>query len=527
MSPRPSPELTARTLLEAGLRRGGDREAVVDARRRLTFRTLDHRTARLANALRTLGCDPRRPAAALLGNRSEYIELDLAAVRAGVPRVGLGERLSPDEWEYILAQSEAVVLVLDARFAERVTALPDTLKTVLLVDGQDRSVRWGGANVRPYEDVLADASASAPPADARPDEPSFVMYTSGTTGRPKGAWLSHAGRAAAAANMAASELRVNPGAAMVHAGPLTHGSGSKVLLFAAAGGRNIVLERFEPELLARAVAEDAGTHTFLVPTMIQRLVDAPEPVRRDLLGLEQISFGGAPISPAAYRRGLHVFGDRLVQVYGSTEAPHPLTLLRPSDLPAVPPDELLMSAGYPTLSVEVRLVDADGAIVPAGSVGELQVRAPHLMSGYWNNAEATAEAFTDDGWYLSGDLATMDAEGMVTFRDRKKDLIISGGLNIYPSEVERVLLEHPGVAQAVVVGYPDDEWGESVLAFIVPRDEAVAADALNDWTRERLAGYKKPRRYEFRAELPTGASHKVLRNVLRQELWQDRSRGVN
>jgi acyl-CoA synthetase (AMP-forming)/AMP-acid ligase II len=305
---------------------------------------------------------------------------------------------------------------------------------------------------------------------------------------------------------------------MVHVAPLTHGSGSKLLPFIACAARHVILDRFEPDALPEAVAQAGGTHSFMVPTMLRRLVD------HGAVGLAQISFGGSPIAPALFREALSTLGAELVQVYGSTEAPHPVTLLR--DVAPDAPDALLASAGWATPAVSVRLVGDDGAPVGAGAIGELQVRSPHLLGGYWNDEPATLEVFTDDGWYRTGDLALMGDDGLVTFQDRKKDLIISGGLNVYPTEVERVLLEHPGVREAVVLGYPDDEWGESVLAYIVSTD-GVTADELTEWTRGRLAGYKKPRRYEFLDELPTGTTNKVVRKALRDALWNGRERSVN
>ena len=326
--------------------------------------------------------------------------------------------------------------------------------------------------------------------------------------------------------MNATELRLEPTSAMLHAGPVTHGSGSKILSFMAAGGRSIVLPRFDPELVATAILDDGATHTFLVPTMIQRLLEAGPRIVEAVAQLHQISFGGAPIATVLFRRAIEAFRANLTQVYGSCEAPHPVTLLRPADYLEDGSDRVLMSAGRAAQGVELMLAGDDGAEVPEGEMGELLVRAPHLMLGYWRNDEATLEAFTPDGWYSPGDLATLDEDGIVTFLDRKRDLIISGGLNIYPSEVERVIAEHPGVREVAVVGAPDDEWGEAVVAYVVPADGAVTGDEIIGWTRERLAAYKKPKRVEFLEKLPLGSSNKVLKKELRDRLWADRDRRV-
>ena len=428
----------------------------------LKFSDIGERTARLANCLLTLGCAPDRPVAALLGNRSEYLEVDIAATRAGVPRVGLGDRLSPDEWEYLLGDSQAAVLVTSSEFEERLPwPLPDTVDAVLIVDS-DGARREGQLSWRDYEDTLADSSPNLRSDPIDPDSPNYILYTSGTTGRPKGAWHSHSSRVSATLNMLAFELSATRGSAMVHAGPLTHGSGSKALAFFAVGAKNVVLERFDIEAFAAAVSDEGGTHTFLVPTMIQRMLSADATQVDRLCGLEQISYGGSPIAPTVFRSAVELFGPRFVQVYGSCEAPHPVTLLRPEDYAETLTDEILASAGVQSPGVALQLVDAEGNVVNDGDVGELQVMAPQVMSGYWNKPQETADVLTEAGWYATGDLASIAEGGFVTFRDRKKDLIISGGLNIYPSEVERVLAAHPKVAQVAVVGAPDDEWGESV-----------------------------------------------------------------
>jgi acyl-CoA synthetase (AMP-forming)/AMP-acid ligase II len=510
--------VTAQALVEAGLRRGGDSIAVIDERRTLSFRELRRRTAQLANALASLGCTPDRPVAALLGNRAEYVEVDVAATRAGIPRVGLSDRLSRDEWGYIVEDSKAAVLVITADLLERLGDVPDGVRSVLVV---------GTGSAATYEHALGVASDVLIARPIDPAGPNYILYTSGTTGRPKGAAHSHAGRGAATLNMLSFELCASQNAVMAHVGPVTHGSGSKIVPFLAAGATNLLFDGFDVERLVDAVGRHGATHSFMVPTMLQRLLDLDEKDSQTLTGLQQVSFGGSPIAPALYRSIRERFGELFVQVYGSCEAPHPVSCLRLGAGTELT-DDLVASAGYVSPAVEARVVGPEREVLAAGEVGELEIRAPHLTSGYWNNPAATAEVFSADGWYQSGDLATLGDDGLVTFRDRKRDIIISGGLNVYPSEVERVLLDHPDVRHAAVIGYPDDEWGESVAAYIVLEDgNGLSSDDLSAWVKSRLASYKKPRRYEFRSELPMGSSHKVLRQQLREELWQGRDRRIN
>jgi acyl-CoA synthetase (AMP-forming)/AMP-acid ligase II len=314
---------------------------------------------------------------------------------------------------------------------------------------------------------------------------------------------------------------------MVHAGPLTHGSGSKVLGILGMGGANVTLDRFRPESFAEAVRANAGSHTFLVPTMLQRLVNASPEVHESVRSMRQITVGGAPISPDSFRKAIESFGPILTQIYGASEAPHPLTLLRPDDYAEDLSDDLLRSAGFPAPSVSVKILAPEGGEVADGTVGELVVRAPSVMMGYWRRDEATADVLDKDGWYHTGDLVSRGPSGAITFQDRKRDLVITGGMNVYPAEVERVLDEHPDVVHSAVLGYPDEEWGESLAAFVVkvPGSDLDAA-GVQDWVRSRVAGYKKPRRVEFLDELPMGSTNKVVKGPLRDMFWAGHDRRV-
>jgi acyl-CoA synthetase (AMP-forming)/AMP-acid ligase II len=517
--------VSAQRLVERSLRIWHDRVAVLDGDRKLTYRELAERSARLANVLLAAGASADRPAATLVPNVLEFIEVDVACTRAGITRLGISDRLSADEATYLLGNSQAAVLVATRALFEAVAdALPDTVRLVLLLDEANAT----DSRVRDYELALLEASSSLTVPAVAPETPNYILYTSGTTGRPKGATHTHGGRAASTLNMLASELVIGRRAAMLHAAPVTHGSGSKLISFLAAGGSNVILPKFTPEAFAAAVRTYGATHTFLVPTMIQRLLEADDEVRRAVGEMDQISFGGAPISASLFRRAIEAFGPILTQVYGTSEAPHPVTLLRPRDydVPGVT-DAVLTSAGRIAYGVDVTFVDDEGDEVEQGEHGELLIRSPNLMSGYWRNEEATAETFTDDGWYRTGDIAVVDADGYVTFQDRKRDLIISGGLNVYPSEVERVIAGHPGVREVAVVGAPDEEWGEAVVAYVVPAHADVSSDEIIEWTREHLAHYKKPRRVEFLERMPLGSSNKVLKRELRDRLWQGHERRVN
>ena len=518
--------LTAQRLVERSLAAYRDRIFVIDQHGEMTYGEIGLRSARLANALLALGSSATRPTTIFLPNDSHFIEIDIACTRAGIPRVAISTRLSANECQFIVNHSRSAVLVTNEGLLSKLDRHEfDELNAILLVDAKAGSE----GVVRDYESVVSQGRPELTVSPVRPDHSAYVLYTSGTTGRPKGATHTHASRVAAAINMLSSEVVATRHSTMVHCAPLTHGSGSKVLAFMAVGARNLILPRFEPEEFARAVQTHCSTHTFMVPTMLQMLIDSGNAVCSRVRKMAQISFGGAPISNVLFGRSLEELGPILTQVYGSCEAPHPITVMRPDDYVFAPdPPALAESAGRATHATEIRVLDDDGSVVGAGVEGELVVRGDHLMRGYWRDDEATAAVIDREGWYATGDVAIVDEQGFVYFKDRKRDLIISGGLNIYPSEVERVLAGHPEVREVSVVSYPDERWGESVLACIVPRDgAAVSENGIIEWIEGRIASYKKPRKVLFMAELPKGSTNKVLKRELKAKLWEGKARRIN
>lgn len=513
--------MTAQLLVERSLNAFGDRIAIQDAERTLTFRQLKVRSGQLANALIELGATDKRPVATLLHNDAHFVEVDTACMRAGITRVGITTRLSADEVNFMLDHSRASVLVTSRALLEKLNLDVPSDIAVLLID--DATAANG------FECILSRASTSFHAELVSGEHAAYIFYTSGTSGRPKGATHSQGGRAMAMANMLASELDIQHGDAMLHVAPVTHGGGSKILSFLVSGQRNLIVPRFDPEAFAASIKGLRATHSFMVPTMIQMLTEAGSKVAESVRGLRQISFGGAPISGVLFERALDMFGPIFTQVYGSCEAPHPVTVLRPRDYADHPhPGQLAATAGRASYLSQLRIVDEHGSDLASGAEGELLVRGPHLMSGYWNDAAATSEVVDGGGWYSTGDIAVIDEAGYVEFRDRKRDLIISGGFNVYPSEVERVLAEHPNVREVAVIGYPDERWGEAVMACVVlHREEAHFSQEVSAWIEGRLASYKRPKRYLVLAELPKGSTNKVLKRALRDRFWEGRGRKVN
>jgi acyl-CoA synthetase (AMP-forming)/AMP-acid ligase II len=496
---------TITDLIERASRRFARRTAVVDGDRQLSFAEVGERSSRLANAL--LGLSPAKGSrvAVLMGNRLEFVEIDFAIARAGKVKAPINPRLTDSERSYILSNCGAEVLFTDSSERERVESirheLPD-LEHVVIVDAPDS-----------YADLLASASSLAPFVEIDPDDPSMILHTSGTTGRPKGATTSQRARVAATVNMLLDEFLADENDGMVHVAPMTHGSGSKVLAYFTRGARNITLAKFDPGTFVQAVSALGGTSTFVVPTMIRMLLDSPECVPARLSRIRNITYGGAPMPVALAEEAMSVFGPVLTQVYGSCEAPHPVTVLSREDHVAEAHSHL-SSAGYPTTGVQIRIVDEHGQDLTEGEAGELWIRGSNVMSGYWRDTEATDQVLRD-GWYRSGDVAQLSDSGRVSIVGREREMLISGGLNVYPAEVEAVLHRHQDISEAAVFGVPDALWGEVVTAAIVRRKGRPASEEdILRHCADSLAGYKLPRRITFLEALPKGTTGKVSKMEL-------------
>jgi acyl-CoA synthetase (AMP-forming)/AMP-acid ligase II len=513
-------------LVERAVRTYGPRPAVVDGDRQLSFTEVGERSGRLANALVGLVPEPGARVAILMRNRLEYIECDFGIARAGMVKVPINPRLSDDERRYILADSGASVLITETAELVRVAGLMTDLSNPPIVIDVDGDNAAGNAAVLGYADLLAGADPVPPALADDPERLSQLLYTSGTTGRPKGAMLADRCRVTATVMTLAEEFCPTPDDGMIHAGPLSHGSGSKVLTFFTRGAKSITMAKFDPAAFFACV-EAGGTSTFIVPTMVQMLVEhcrqSPPPP-----GLRNITYGGAGISRNVLEGALEVFGPILTQVYGTSEMLHPVIALRHRE----EPDPAISSSaavptGRPVSAMSFRLVSAEPTeltdVDDTAQQGELWMRGPQLMLGYWNNPTGTAETIVD-GWYHTGDIARLSSDGFLSIVDRAKDMIISGGLNVYPAEVERVLSLHPDVGDVCVVGLPDDRWGEVVAAAVVCRDgSTLDGPTLTEWSGEQLAGYKKPRVVLLLDELPKGSTGKISKRDVRLLLEKGRA----
>jgi long-chain acyl-CoA synthetase len=386
----------------------------------------------------------------------------------------------------------------------------DALRAALLVPGEEWDRLTGSTAVRLVDRAPTDAA--------------WLFYTSGTTGRPKGATLTHRNLLMASLSYFADIDPVAPGDSVLHAAPLSHGSGLYGLPHVARGAVSVVPESggVDGDEIAALLRRWPGMSFFAAPTMVKRLAGDRAIATADLSHLKTIIYGGAPMYQADLEDALAVFGPRLAQIYGQGETPMTITALSKADHADRDHPrwrDRMQSVGVPRTDVEVRVIDDADRELPAGDVGEVVVRGDVVMSGYWNQPDATAEALRD-GWLHTGDVGGFDADGYLTLRDRSKDLIISGGMNVYPREVEEALLRHPGVRAAAVVGRPDPEWGEAVVAFVVA-DEGATPPAVEDLDRtclDHIARFKRPKHYRFVDALPTNSYGKVLKRELRDQL---------
>lgn len=482
----------------------GGRPALIAGDRRLTFAELDSEACRAANFLRDHGIGPGDRVAVLLRNGVDYVALYYAAAKLGAILCGINWRLAAPEVEFILGDGEPKLLIHDAEFAPTIEALRRRGFPVYNAGAEDRGS---------YRALLLAASDSCPADAADPDAALILVYTSGTTGRPKGAVLTHRQMFWASATMAASHDYKRGDVNLVPT-PLFHVGGlSFATLFVHMGATLLLPRAWEPESVLRLIAAERVNHFFCVPAMLRSLLDHPDFGAADLASLRWILCGGAPVSAyliAAFgRRGIPV-----QQTYGATETAGPATLVDLDHVAAKPG-----SAGLPYFHTDLRVVDKSGRELPAGETGEVQIRAPHVFAGYWRNAEATEAAFAGD-WLKTGDLARRDGDGYLYIVDRAKDVIISGGENVYPAEIEAVLREHRGISEVAVVGVPDADWGEVPCAVIVPAPgQTFTIDDIQKFCAGRLARYKLPRHIELRtAPLPRNATGKLLKQAIRADL---------
>lgn len=474
------------------------------------YRQFNDCAAALAGALREkLNLQKGDRVALIMKNHPQYWIVLFAVWRAGLVAVPINAKLHISDFQYILENSQSSLCFASPELKEHLAKL-ENAPPILDISDQE------------YLELLNHPPL--PMTDCAPDDLSWLFYTSGTTGKPKGAMLSHRNLLCAITSYFSDVTSLNPGDAVIHSAPQTHGSGLYGLPLIAKGGIQVtpLSGGFDPNETMDLIEHYPGSCFFFAPTMIHRLVNSGALKGRDTSNLKLIVYGGGPMYETDIRTALDALGPKFCQIYGQGEAPMTITVLTQWELTHnthhPKRSARLASVGVERTDVEVRIVDDRGTDMPLGEVGEIIIRGDVVMLGYWQNEIATRETIKD-GWLYTGDMGCIDQDGFITLKDRSKDLIISGGTNIYPREIEEVLLTHLSIDEVSIVGRPHPEWGEEVIAFIaVKTGKTVDAEELDQFCINHMARFKRPKKYIFKAELPKNNYGKILKTELRREL---------
>ena len=499
-----------------------ERPGIVHGARSTTYAQFNARANKLSNAFRRLGVSSGDTVALLMNNCMEMLESMFACFKAGLGAVPINFRLHPLEFAYIIDHSEASVVVLTSDFNADIVKVRDKI-------GQARhliTTSDAEGELLDYEKLISLESENWVDVQAKPEDVAWLFYTSGTTGRPKGAMLTHRNLLAMTLSYYADYGTLGPKDAILHAAPLSHGSGLYALPNVAQGAANVILESksFEPEVVFRTIQENRITNMFAAPTMVNLLSESVSARKYDLRSLRSLIYGGGPMHVQNLKEAIQRFGSCLTQLYGMGETPMTITYL-PHDDHVLEGDEVqlkkLSSAGFARTGVEVSVVDENDHPIRIGDMGEVVTRSDVVMKGYWRDQKATEETLRNR-WLHTGDLGYMDERGYLFLLDRCKDMIISGGENIYPRELEEVIIQHPAVREVAVIGVPDRKWGEAVKAVVVMiPGQKVSEDEIVAFCKSRIASYKKPKTVKFVTELPKNNYGKILKRELRAKYWAE------
>ncbi|HSE96870.1 MAG TPA: long-chain-fatty-acid--CoA ligase [Blastocatellia bacterium] len=494
---------------------------------RLDYKQVNERVDRLSGALSSLGITRGDRVAILALNCHRFLEVYYGVPQLGAAVVPINFRLPPADVKYIIDHSGSRAVIVDSALLPVIEAIRDSLDGVEHFIFLSDETREGYIC---YEEMLASGPTDFVAPEVSEEELLGLFYTSGTTAEPKGVMLTHKNLLANIANSEPYAQR-KPYDIYLHAAPMFHlADGSAVFSNTAHGATQAFIARFDPAAVLDIISRERVTTTILVPTMINFLLQLPDLGSYDLSSLRHITYGASPIAPDLLRRAMAAFNCRFMQGYGLTEASPLLTVLTAEDhvITNEKSERRLASCGKPAEGVEVRVIKEDGTDARPGEVGEIIARGANIMRGYWKRPGDTELAIRD-GWLHTGDLATVDDEGYIYLVDRKKDMIVTGGENVYSTEVEAVLYSHPAIKEAAVIPVPDADWGEAVHACVVVKDGGrLTAEELVEFCGERMANYKVPRSVEFiEGELPKGGTGKILKKELRERHWRGQSRRIS
>ena len=510
------------------LTRYRNRTAVIFNDQRLTFEEMDACINRLSHGLLSLGLTTGHKVAILADNSIEAAAAIFAIPRAGLTYVTLNARHSPQEHLAVINDAEVDAVLLAAEYlpsVEPIIRQARSLKHIIVIGRSD-------SGHSSYEDLTSGRPENPPDVEVDPlRDIERIHYTSGTTGRPKGAvWPFSMTEQVLNSIMINMDQPLGPSDTNLNIGPLTHAAGLMMMVYYSRGATNIILPRFDEETVLQTIERERVTSVLFIPTMLYKLLMRPDLDRYDLSSIRRIWYGTAPMAVDRLRQAIEVFGSVFRQNYGMTEIPQPITFLGPEDHVTRGNEKQtrrLQSAGRPAMGVEVKILDEEDRELGPGKVGEIVLRADKLIKGYWKMPEATAAAFKK-GWLYTQDMGMWDEDGFLYIMDRKNDMIITGGFNVYPREVEEIIMQLPEVAEVVVIGVPDEIWGESIKALIIPKKgSTLDAKDVIEFCKTRLSGYKKPKSIEFISNIPKNLYGKVDRKALKKPYWRQKERGVN
>jgi long-chain acyl-CoA synthetase len=526
----PNPQRTLAHVLGKACRYNADRIAVVQGQRHLTYAEMARQARGIAAWLHGEGLPVGARVGILSHNCLEFVTSDIACLLGGFTRVGLGPRLSIEEAAHICSDAGVGALFVDESWAPRAAEITRRMASDPVI------VSFGAA--APGVLALADLPTSgelAPWPEVAHDAAALIAYTSGTTGHPKGAVISQRAAFHLSRHIALALSDIDGHESIVHTAPLAHFTFAIMLSSLCYGGTQYLMPKFDAPALLDLIEAERINVVPLVPTQLHMVVAEQQRRRRDVSSVRCIPYSSSPIALDQLRAAIGLFGPVFVQLYAQTEVPPPITVLSKNDHQAAMArgdTRLLLSAGRPLPYVDVRVVDEHHDDVPTGDLGEILCRSETSMDGYWNDPAQTAQAFGTDGWLATGDVGRLDADGYLSIVDRRKSLIISGGYNVYPAEVEQVIQQLPWVAEVVVVGAPDQLWGEAVTAVVViddsvsGRSSTALSEELIAHCRAHLAGYRVPKRVDYRTALPRNATGKVLTRLVRESYWPAHLRRV-
>lgn len=509
-------------------RRYPDQIAVSDANGQTTYKMFEERTNRLAQGLLSLGLHPGDRVAVQSWNRSEIVELEVACYKAGLVKVPVNARLARAEVLHVLNNAEPSAIVAGPEHAAELASIqaetPGLKHLICMGTPPEGKIS--------YETLLAESTPEFPDIEVEPDDVAVLHYSSGTTGKLKAIMQTFGNRLAVIrkALMRSHQDGFSNQTILVHVGPITHASGMLLMPILYVGGTNLILGRFDVEELLATIEREKATHVMMVPTMINMILSHPAGRKYDLSSLRGVLYGASPISVARIKEAVEFFGPILTQGYGMGESTSMTTCLTVEDhIEAIESgnDRRLTSCGRPIYDTIVRVVKEDAKDVAPGEVGEIIIQGSDVMKGYYKEPELTAETLKN-GWLYTRDMATVDEQGFIYLVDRKSDMVICGGFNVYPTEVEQVLYAHPDVYEACVFGVPDEEWGEAIMAVCVLKEGCCCCDQdIVEYCKANLAGYKKPKHVEIVKELPKNPNGKVVRRKVAEKYWAGKERRVN